>query len=365
MLLGACDEDSKLAENKSNKEVAHVYPAPSGQYKVGFKEYDVFDNSEDNVSPINDELRKVHIKVYYPSDTKRLNYDYYFDKWGNQVEFLARHRPKGAPIHPLQHELSTMRSWSINNARIVENENSGWPVLFYSHGLGLFEVDNTELLEDLASNGFFVVSINHTYLSGVTTFESGQTASIYLPKGKQGIGTTAGRAYFNEVVSPQITRDVHTVYHWLQWNQWRLNNQINLSNVGMFGFSLGASAAMNACKDLSLCKAAANMDGVLLGRVANDPLNKPLLLLSSQDSLAKLDLVFNNNQAESYLVTIEKSVHNDFTDQNRWIVGYPTLVDPDKMHLAIKKSLKGFFERQLNHAELTLPEMEGVIILNK
>lgn len=111
--------------------------------------------------------------------------------------------------------------------------------MFYSHGFGLFEADNTELLEELTSQGFVVVAINHTYLSGITTFENGKTASVYLPSGKDNVSEPEGRAYFDQVVAPQISQDVLTVYQWLLWNQWRLDYEVDVSKVGMLGYSLG------------------------------------------------------------------------------------------------------------------------------
>ncbi|MBU2972090.1 hypothetical protein KO527_22385 [Pseudoalteromonas sp. C2R02] len=365
LLLSGCDDNLELITEPKNKEIKHVYPAPRGQYKVGVNEFDVKGYSKDSVSPNSDELRKIHFKIHYPADGYHENYSTYFDKLGNQVDYLKSKRPKEARLHPLQHDLNTMWSWSVENANIIKHEGAGWPVLFYSHGLALFENDNTELVEDLASHGFIVVSVNHTYLSGVTTFENGQTANLYLPNDKHDVGTPIGRKYFDEVVSPQISNDVQNIYNWMLWNQWRLNDQVDLSNVGTLGYSLGASAAMNSCKSLFFCKASVNIDGLVLGEAAKKPLNKPLLLLSSEESLAQLDSTFKFNLAETHLITIENSTHDDFYDLNRWIVGLPTAIAPDKIHNIIKGKINNFFQNKLNHTELVFSEEDGVVILSK
>ncbi|CCN73608.1 alpha/beta hydrolase fold domain-containing protein [Vibrio nigripulchritudo] len=364
-LLTACDDDFTLPIDDTKKDGIHVYPSPSGEHAVGIKSFDVIDYRRDTVSPVPGESRKLHIKVYYPTDSESRNYQGYFDKWGNQVAYLESQRPADAPIHPLQHELSSMLSWSISNAEVADNEGAGWPILFYSHGFGLFEADNTELLEELTSQGFVVVAINHTYLSGITTFKNGKTANVYLPPGKDNVSEPEGRAYFDQVVAPQISQDVLTVYQWLLWNQWRLDYEVDVSKVGMLGYSLGGSAAMNACQRLSVCQAASNMDGMLLGNVANHPLNKPLLLLESGDQFAQLGNAYNANQAESHLLTIANSQHNDFTDQNRWIVGYPSAVEPDTMHRSVKESMVSFFLNQLEGRELVFPDIGGVTVVSK
>lgn len=347
------------------QSVSHVYPEPTGSHKVGVQEFDVLSYHQDALSPVPGELRNLHIKVFYPSDTSSTNYKNYFDSWGNQVAYLTQLRPENMPIHPQQHELSTMSSWSIDRARIADNNGELWPVLFYSHGMGLFEVDNTELLEQLASSGFFVISINHTYVSGITTFENGETSRVYFPEGKGDVQTEAGRLYFDNVIAPQIAQDVLLVHQWLSWHQGRFDYRIDVSNVGMLGFSLGASAAMNACQQLNICKAAANLDGIVLGPVATEPLNKPLLLMRSQDPFSNLQQTYLDNMAESHLISIANSQHNDFTDQGRWIVGYPARVHPDIMHDVVKTSVVRFFASQLNNRQFSLPQWEGVTVVSK
>ncbi|KZN53640.1 hypothetical protein N474_20115 [Pseudoalteromonas luteoviolacea CPMOR-2] len=372
-LVSACGNNNQITEpnihydtvKKVDTNFSHHYPAPTGDFRVGVKELDIQSYHEDIVSPNFGELRNLHIKIFYPSHTQSTKYQAYFNKWGDQQSYLESMRPANAPIHPEQHLLSDMLSWSVANAPVALNENVGWPILYYSHGLGLFEIDNTELLESLASHGFVVVAINHTYLSGVTTFDSGKTAHLYLPEGKQDVTMPAGRVYFDNTVALQIGQDVTTVHEWLLWNQWSLEDQVNLHNVGTLGFSLGGSAAMNGCQQLDNCKAAANMDGIVLGHVAKSPLNKPLLLLSADQPFAQLDKVFEANQATTHMVTIAGSEHNDFTDQNRWIIGTATAIEADKIHRVVKQSMVRFFKANLENQTFTLPKEEGIKVLSK
>ncbi|MFH6954891.1 hypothetical protein ACHSBP_17485 [Pseudoalteromonas sp. XMcav1-K] len=362
LLLIACDSDDALFDNPSTQ---HVYPAPSGQYRVGIMEFDITDYREDKLAPELGEQRKFTVRVHYPSQLRSTLYHPYFDKWQHQVDYLSAQRPQDAPIHPRQHELQSMLSWSNSKAPIAYHQENGWPVLFYSHGLGLFNADNTELQEELASHGFAVVSINHTYLAGVTSFQNGEQKGLFLPSGKHDVQTPAGRAYFDNNVAPEIAKDVLAAYQWLTQESWQFEHQLNLNNVGMLGFSLGASAAMNACQQLLVCKAAANMDGIVLGDVALYPLNKPLLLFRSENPFSQLEPIYHANQNDSILVSIHGSQHNDFTDQNRWIVGYPSEVDKNTMHNIVKQHMQRFFSHFLKAQPLVLAEFEGVSIQQK
>ncbi|MCM0148789.1 hypothetical protein KCN56_09470 [Photobacterium galatheae] len=349
------------AQNQGKSAEAHVYPAPGGPYQVGVKSFDLLDAGPDGMSPVPETTRRLPVKVFYPTHENTGQYQGYFDPWGHQIGYLERVRPEDKPIHPNQFELSSIQSWSQADAQIAESEaGTGWPVLIYSHGAFLFEVDNTELLEDLASRGYIVVSINHTYISGVASFQDGSAIGTYIPADSKDVGTDKGFAYFDQVIAPQIIHDVSYVYQWLTWHPERFDDQLDETRIGTLGYSLGGSAAMNSCAQIAACVASANMDGLLLGEVREQPLNKPLLLMQSpEQTLAE---AFAENGHETYLLTIAHTTHRDFMDQNRWVVGYPSGIHIDQMHLLKKQSMATFFDHYLKSTDLTWPEHDALTI---
>ncbi|WP_104400802.1 alpha/beta hydrolase family protein [Vibrio penaeicida] len=361
-LLTGCNDETVPPVDDTKRVVDHVYPSPSGPYRVGTLDFDLTDYREDTLNPVSGEMRKLHIKVYYPSNTESAEYEKYFDEGGHQVEYLSSVRPPNAPIHPKQHDLNEMLSWSVNNAEVAEIDQ-GWPVLFYSHGSMLFEKDNVELLEELASQGFAVVAINHTFASGLAVFNNGTTVKGYIPEGANDINTDKGFAYFNGVAVPQITQDVLTTYQWLLWNQWRFQYQLDTSKVGALGYSLGGSAAMNSCKAITECVAAANMDGIILGDVAESPMNKPLMLMQAANH--NLSEGYKANQSDTYLVSVADTNHNDFTDQSRWAVGFPSGIGANDIHDIVQTSMTGFFSHYLKDKELVFSEHINVSIQRK
>ncbi|UIP29760.1 hypothetical protein [Photobacterium sp. TLY01] len=356
--LTGCDSD----DNDSKKTVyTHVYPSPSGPYRVGVTSFDILDAGPDSMSPIPNQTRRLPVKVYYPTKQKNGTYQPYFDQWGHQVGYLERVRPKNVPVHPNQFDLDKLTSWSQAHVAIAKaTSGRGWPILFYSHGAHLFEVDNTELLEDLASRGYVVVSINHPYISGVASFQDGSSVGTYLPSDAKDVGTDKGFAYFNQVVAPQITHDVTAVYQWLSGHSERFDDQLDESRIGTLGYSLGGSAAMNSCAEMPDCVASINMDGLLLGNVRTQPLNKPLLLLQTPKQV--LAQAFEDNGHETYLLTVANTNHRDFMDQNRWVVGYRSGIEGDRIHAIVKQSVGTFFDHYLNNTQIEWPESDAVTI---
>ena len=62
---------------------------------------------------------------------------------------------------------------SVTNAPVAEAE-SAYPVLIFSHGFGGLPELNTIQAEELASQGYVVVALNHTYDSIVNVFPDGR-----------------------------------------------------------------------------------------------------------------------------------------------------------------------------------------------
>jgi predicted dienelactone hydrolase len=55
----------------------------------------------------------------------------------------------------------------------VSPEKSNYPVLIFSHGLTGFRNQNTFEVEELASHGYIIVGIDHTYDAAATIFTDG------------------------------------------------------------------------------------------------------------------------------------------------------------------------------------------------
>ena len=68
------------------------------------------------------------------------------------------------------------RTHSVRDAPVAAQVD-GFPVLAYSHGYGLFVSQNTPLMEELASHGYIVFGLGHTW-DGSTVFPDGRTVGL-------------------------------------------------------------------------------------------------------------------------------------------------------------------------------------------
>ena len=83
------------------------------------------------------------------------------------------------------------RSHAYPDAAFV-NDTAQYPVILYIHGWGGFRNINLDQIEALVSNGYVVVSADHTYGALITMFPDGDIAHIN-PQALDGDGTEAGK----------------------------------------------------------------------------------------------------------------------------------------------------------------------------
>ncbi len=139
------------------------------------------------------------------------------------------------------------------------------PVLLFSHGGGAMREIYTAQLEDLASHGYAVIAITHTYDAALTVFPDGRRIGLHAPPG------TPSEQEMNAKINAGIERmatDIRFVLHELM----RLDKghskslpfagHLDFRRVGAFGHSEGGEAAARACQTETLIKACLDQDGV-------------------------------------------------------------------------------------------------------
>jgi predicted dienelactone hydrolase len=141
------------------------------------------------------------------------------------------------------------------------------PLLVFSHGGGVFRAHYTAQFEDLASHGYVVVSIGHTYDTGITVFPNGRV--IHLSNE----GAPAPGASDEEIIRHQNDRrlvqaaDIRFVIDQLSRRDGLMSHapfagHIDVHRIGAFGHSAGGRAAALACQTDARIAACLNEDGV-------------------------------------------------------------------------------------------------------
>ncbi|MFI9724092.1 alpha/beta hydrolase family protein [Streptomyces sp. NPDC052396] len=173
------------------------------------------------------------------------------------------------------------------------------PVVLYSAGLGDPRTWNTTLVEELASRGYVVVTLDHTYDSSEVALSGGRLATSVLPGYAGRPGTDVG-ALLRKAVRARVD-DTRFVLDRLGDPALRaglpprLAGAMDLGHIGMAGQSAGGFTALQTMHDDRRIKAAVNMDGTLafpgpdgtgshLSQVAREGVDRPFLLMGTESA---------------------------------------------------------------------------------
>ncbi|MGP4103677.1 alpha/beta hydrolase family protein, partial [Nonomuraea sp. KM90] len=129
------------------------------------------------------------------------------------------------------------------------------------------------LAEDLASRGYVVAGIDHTYESYATTFPDGRIAECLACDSDSdpgfGAGLVAGRAADVSFVLDQLP------------SKWDGTDRIDRARIAMVGQSIGGASAMAAMVNDSRVRAGIDMDGTTYARIPKSGLSRPFMFLGS------------------------------------------------------------------------------------
>ena len=207
--------------------------------------------------------RELMVQLWYPAGRGGGGYAPYLP--GRIASIIERtyHLPAGT--------VSRIRT----RARVAAPVAAGaHPVLLYSPGSSEMRSDATALVEDLASDGYVVVTIDHTHESQLVEFPDGQLVrGTFVDTGPvSNLRALRVRVADTRFVLDQLTKlDDHGVFA----------GRLDLARVGMFGFSLGGATAAAAMLADPRLKAGADLDGSLYGSVVEAGLRRPFLLMLS------------------------------------------------------------------------------------
>ncbi|WP_329431665.1 hydrolase [Streptomyces sp. NBC_01280] len=164
------------------------------------------------------------------------------------------------------------------------------PVVLYSPGVGDPRTLGTTLTDELASHGYVVVAIDHTYDASAVEFPGGRVETTLLPQEfdrAQQAGPAAVVALMRKTCAVRVA-DTRFVLDEVE--RAFATGRLERAPIGMFGQSAGGFAALQTMHDDGRIAAAADLDGVLahvsddhdegeLSSVARDGVDGPFLLM--------------------------------------------------------------------------------------
>ena len=258
------------------------FPTPTGPFCVGTQTHYLTSSRQQKLYAAEQphETRKLVIQFWYPTPNK---VDKPATPWA--PDFVAHLKKENFFYRFLG--LDNILTSAQLQAPLALTD-SPYPVILYSHGLGLgWRDDNTALCEELASNGYIVVGISHPYASYVVRFPDRREIlnaihTEHLPyKERQELATQEIDIWLAD--SKEVIDYLETL------NKKPSDNiffdALDLQKIGAMGASFGGATAAQLCRHDKRCKAGINMDGKLYGDQPTSPFHKPFMLLLASESL--------------------------------------------------------------------------------
>jgi dienelactone hydrolase len=299
-------------------------PKPTGPYAVGTRTLYLKDASRtEDAGPASGAPRELMIQVWYPAEASKNPLAHYRDPRETQ-------------------RLSSYQSLVVTNSRLdapVAAAGAPFPVVLFNHGWHGRRTNDTFLTEELASHGYVVASIDHTYNASLVAFPDGRVAhttaalDIDYPDGstQQRVKTIWDRELEKQTADQEFVLNQLEALNRTSGSPWfaRLNTKL----AAAVGHSFGGAASTELCAVDRRVHAAINMDGWFFGAIQARGQNQPLLFLDASDAgpgsqsapsegvAASLnvsdyaDMMSSMRQFGGYMVSINGAEHEDFTDQ--------------------------------------------------
>lgn len=224
-----------------------------------------------------------------------------------------------------------------------ENGTDKYPLVVFSHGAFGFSGSNVSTFENLASNGYVVASIGHTY-HAFFTMDTNENLTI------------VNTDFINNVIECNNTDNPEKeFFDTRQWMKLRVDDEnfvidtilekanssssdelfafIDSNNIGLLGHSLGGASSAQLGRVRNDIDAVINLDGTMLGEeiafqkgetvLNSEPYPVPLLNIYAEDhykramkvaSEAYVNFYASRNAIEAYEIRIRNSGHLNFTD---------------------------------------------------
>ena len=299
---------------------------PSGPFKVGTQTFVLTDANRRELYSGRDEPRKFMIQVWYPAAPRPTDVR---APWMQNVDIFG---PAIADYLNLPHyfldHLALSKSPAFQNSPLAKSDQP-FPVILFSHGWNGFAAQNSAQMVELASHGYAIVALQHTYGAVVTVFPDGEVAlnnPNALPKGMPEPGyTDAARllvnqwagdlAYALDFMTAQ-NADAASPFH---------AALPQVSRAGVYGHSTGGGAAIQFCGTDPRCVAGLTEDAFMTPvsqEILDRGVKQPFFFLFSQSWADNVDSKNNRLFHEFYFhlpapapgATILGTRHYDFSD---------------------------------------------------
>jgi dienelactone hydrolase len=353
-----------------------VLPKPTGPYAVGTRIIYLKDSSrvEDAYQQHQGLPRELVVQIWYPAAPS-----------SNHLAAYQRLLETNL--------LTSYRSVLWTNSRVnapITGEGGPFPVLLFNHGWGGRRTQDTFLTEDLASHGYIVAAIDHTYNAGRVALPDDRiidSTNGYDPIDASKRTAIEIKDTWNRELKRWVDDEVF-VLNALQHENGDSKSfwygRLNTDRAGALGHSFGGAAAIQVCSVDGRIRAALNMDGWTFGDIQHRTFSQPTMFVYGksnqprQHDLTSLDVESRTlydldrsdedevsaslKQYGGYKLYVSNTSHMDFTDRplinpwSRWM--QTNHLPPARIQPIVRAYVLGFFDETIQGKKSSLLETE-------
>ncbi|WP_345559682.1 alpha/beta hydrolase [Nonomuraea rosea] len=247
-------------------------PKPTGSHPVGTTFLHLKDTSRPDPWVPAAKARELMVSLWYPATSPGRRTAPYMTAKESEL-LIEDAKLTGVPPDAL----SKTRTNAFVDAEPAGRKHS-LPLVVLSPGFTEPRSSLTALAEDLASQGYVVAGIDHTYESLGTTFPGGRTTTCVAcevaPKGAE-FWSKVGRS---RAADTSFVLDSLTGPH----PKWRSAALIDASRIAMAGQSAGGAVTIPTMLKDTRVRAGIDMDGTTFDPIPDSGLSRPFMFLGSQ-----------------------------------------------------------------------------------
>jgi predicted dienelactone hydrolase len=251
-------------------KVPHL-PKPTGHHPIGTTSLHLTDTSRPDPWVPEAGARELMVTLWYPASPSPGRRAQYMTPAESEL-LLADGGITGMPLDVL----STTRTNAVEDAAPVGRWH-GLPLVVLSPGYTKPRATLTSLAEDLASHGYVVAGVEHTYESVGTSFPDGRVTTCASCE------VAHDPAFWDELGAGRAT-DVSFVLDELTGPhpRWRGAGLIDPSRIAMAGHSAGGASTITAMLADPRLRAGIDVDGTTQAPIPDSGLSRPFLFLGRQ-----------------------------------------------------------------------------------
>lgn len=290
-------------------------PSPSGNKPIGTIEIKLTDKSRtDGLAPDPSIPRSFMVQLFYPTTRPKRTFE--------RAPYMQR---AAAAFHEdyygfPAHSLSSVQTNAYSGAPISLPDNTAHTILF-SPGFQFSRIFYTSLAEELASQGYIVIAIDHTYDAAGVQFPDGTVVpSAFLNVTDPSTQITLAQL---ELILTTRIGDVNFTLTTLLGKNFLpqipgLGSHVKRGGIAMYGHSFGGAIAAEMARTDKRILGGLNMDGTFFGGIVTEGMDKPFFLmgagLHSRDNDPSWAAVLDRLRGWKRQVQIVSGEHMTYSD---------------------------------------------------